>query len=114
MFPNTKGTAKAFFSLVDYHNSCLFQNVIQARLGCLKIVSVIVSTVSCCELATSSSQNSLPGISSIAASSSQNSLPGGSFMEANTDMNKDLIWGCTCCVTGCYSNTRRDMELSFH
>ena len=61
-----------------------------------KIVSANVSTEPSCELA---------------ASSSQNSLPGGSFMEVNTDMKKALRGGYTCCVPGCYSNTKRDKEL---
>ena len=69
-----------------------------------KIVSVNVSTEPSCELAASSSQNSLPGSSfmevnarmngtsteptcELAANSSQNSLPGSSFMEVNDDMN---------------------------
>ena len=42
----------------------------------------------------------------LAASSSQNSLPGGSFVEVNTDMKKALRGGYTCCVPGCYSNTK--------
>ena len=50
----------------------------------------------------------------LAASSSQNSVPGGSDMEVNTDMKKVLRGGCTCYVPGCYSNTERDKELSFH
>ena len=52
-----------------------------------KIVSADVSTEPACEPAASSSQNPLPGGSSIAASSSQNSLPGSSFMKVNADMN---------------------------
>ena len=64
-----------------------------------KIVSANVSTEPSCELA---------------ATSSQNSLPGSSFMEANTDMKKALRGGNTCCVPGCDSNTKRDKELSFH
>ena len=51
-----------------------------------KIVSPNVSTEPSCELA---------------ASSSQNSLPGGSFMEVNADMKKALRGGYTCCVPGC-------------
>ena len=35
-------------------------------------------------------------------------------MEANTDRKKALRGGYTCCVPGCYSNTNRDKELSFH
>ena len=35
-------------------------------------------------------------------------------MEVNTGMKKALRGGCTCCVPGCYSNTKRDKELSFH
>ena len=54
-----------------------------------KIVSANVSTTSFCELAASSSQNSLPGSSSIAASYSHNSLLGSSFMEVNADMNSN-------------------------
>ena len=34
--------------------------------------------------------------------------------KANTDMKKVLRGGYTCCVPGCYSNTERDKELSFH
>ena len=34
-------------------------------------------------------------------------------MEANTDVKKALRGGYTCCVPGCYSNTKRDNELSF-
>ena len=64
-----------------------------------KIVSANVSTEASCELA---------------ASSSQNSLPGGSFMGLNTDMKEALRGGYTCCVPGCYSNTKRARELSFH
>ena len=64
----------------------------------IKIVSANVSTEPSCELA---------------ASSSQNSVPGGSFMEVKVDMKK-VLRGCTCCVPGCYSNTERDKELSFH
>ena len=37
-----------------------------------------------------------------------------SFMEVNTDIKKALRGGYTCCVPGCYSNAKRDMELSFH
>ena len=82
--------------------------------GGRKIVSANVSTEPSCELAASSSQNSLPGGSSNAASSSQNSSPGGSIMEVNTDMKKALKGGYTCHVPGCYFNTKRDKELSFH
>ena len=57
----------------------------------VKIVSANISTEPSCELA---------------ASSSQNSLPGGSFMEINTDLKKALRGGCTCCVSGLYSNTK--------
>ena len=79
-----------------------------------KIVSANVSTEPSCELAASLSQNSLPGGSSIAASSSQNSMPGGSLAEVNAGMKKALRGGYTCYVPGCYSNTKRDKELSFH
>ena len=64
----------------------------------IKIVSVNVSTEPSCELA---------------ASSSQNSLSGGSFMEVNTDMKKVLRGDCTCCVPRCYSNTKRTMNSLF-
>ena len=79
-----------------------------------KIVSANVSTEPSCELVTSFPQNSLPGSSSIGASSSQKSLNGGSLMEVNTDIKKDLRGDYTCCVPRCYSNTKRDKELSFH
>ena len=71
-------------------------------------------TVHSCEITASSSQNSLPGGSSIAASSSQNSLSGGSFMEANINMKKALRGSYTRGVPGCFSNTKRDKELSFY
>ena len=53
----------------------------------VKYIRTSISIEPTCELAASSSRNSLPGGSSIAASSSQNSLRGGSFMEVNADMN---------------------------
>ena len=34
-------------------------------------------------------------------------------MEVNTDMKDALRGGYTCCVPRCYSNTKRDKELSF-
>ena len=58
-----------------------------------RIVSANVSTEPSCELA---------------ASSSQNSVPGGSFMMVNTDVTKSLRGGYTFCVSGCYSNTKGD------
>ena len=33
-------------------------------------------------------------------------------MEVNTDM-KNALRGCYTCVPGCYSNSKRDKELSF-
>ena len=36
------------------------------------------------------------------------------MMEINTDMRKTLRGGYACCVPGCYSNTKRDEEPSFH
>ena len=42
------------------------------------------------------------------------SLPGDSFMKVNSDMMKALRGGYTCCISGRYSNTKRDKELSFH
>ena len=35
-------------------------------------------------------------------------------MEVNADMKKALRGGYTCCVPGCYFNTKNDKELSFH
>ena len=35
-------------------------------------------------------------------------------MKVNTDMWIILRGGYTCCVPGCYSNTKREKELSFH
>ena len=35
-------------------------------------------------------------------------------MEVNTNLKKALGGGYTCCVPGCYSNTKGDKELSFH
>ena len=35
-------------------------------------------------------------------------------MEVNTDMKKALKGGYTCCVSGCYFNTKIDKKLSFH
>ena len=35
-------------------------------------------------------------------------------MVVNTHMNKALRGGYTCCVSGCYSNTKRDKGFSFH
>ena len=35
-------------------------------------------------------------------------------MEVNADMKKALRGGYTCCVPGCYSNTKSDTRLSFH
>ena len=77
-----------------------------------KIVSANLSTELSCELAASSSQNSLPGDSSTGASSCRNSLPDGILMKVSTDMKKALR-GVYTCVPGCYSNTKRDKELSF-
>ena len=47
----------------------------------IKTVSSNINTEPSCELAASSSQNSLPGGSTIAASSSQNSLPVGALWQ---------------------------------
>ena len=35
-------------------------------------------------------------------------------MEVNTDMKKALRGGYTCCKPGCYSNSKRNKDLSFH
>ena len=35
-------------------------------------------------------------------------------MEVNTDMKKALRGDYTCCVPGCYCNTKSDKELSCH
>ena len=52
-----------------------------------------------------------PSTAEIVASSSQT---GSSFTGENGTKKKCLRGGYTCCVPGCYSNTKRDKELSFH
>ena len=44
-------------------------------------------------------------------SSSQNSQQGSGETKPK---KKSVRGGYTCCVPGCYSNTKRDQELSFH
>ena len=34
------------------------------------------------------------------------------FMDVNTDMKITLRGGSTCCVPECYSNTKRDKDVS--
>ena len=93
-------------------------------------------------LPSSSSQNSLPG--SGVAGSSQNPMPSGAVCDASTEgsVSSDLSacggiagfsgnigelvggssissvnrqkGGYTCCVPGCYSNTKKNKNLSFH
>ena len=86
-------------------------------------------------LVASSSQNSLTGTG--VASSSQNSMTGGCGScgsdptttggETEGILGSDLTCcepalkgkkaqrgGYTCCVPGCYNNTKKDRELSFH
>ena len=42
------------------------------------------------------------------------SQPGSSFSGETGTKKKCLKRGYTCCVPGCYSNTKRDKVLSFH
>ena len=50
----------------------------------------------------------------VTSSSFQNSQKGNSSVSDTEPKNKSVRGGYTCCVPGCYSNTKRDQELSFH